>query len=77
MARGPRKSIEEKIDAKMELIAALETRLESERRELEEMVREKKLKELEAVSDLIDESGLEASEVVEILKTYLSERETA
>lgn len=77
MARGPKKSIEEKIDAKMELIAALETRLESERRELEEMVREKKLKELEAVSDLIDESGLETSEVVEILKTYLSERETA
>lgn len=77
MARGPKKSIEEKIDAKMELIAALETRLESERRELEEMMREKKLKELEAVSDLIDESGLEASEVVEILKSYLSERETA
>lgn len=77
MARGPKKSIEEKIDAKMEIIAALETRLESERRELEEMMREKKLKELEAVSDLIDESGLEASEVVEILKSYLSERETA
>lgn len=77
MARGPRKSIEEKIEAKVELIAALETRLESERRELEEMVREKKLKELEVVSDLIDESGLETSEVVEILKAYLSERETA
>lgn len=35
MARGQRKSIEEKIAAKEELIEALTTRLESEKRELE------------------------------------------
>ncbi len=77
MARGPRKSIEEKIEAKMELISALETRLESERRELDEMVREKRLKELETVSDLMDECGLEAGEVADILREYMSERVTA
>ena len=77
MARGPRKSIEEKIEAKMELISALETRLESERRELDEMVREKRLKELETVSDLMDECGLEAGEVADILREYMNERVTA
>ena len=35
MARGQRKTIEEKIAAKQELIAALMTRVESEKRELD------------------------------------------
>lgn len=77
MARGPKKSIEEKIDAKAELIAALETRLESEKRELEEMVKEKRLKELEAVSNLILESGLAPNQVADILKGYVNEQVTA
>lgn len=77
MARGPKKSIEEKIDAKAELIAALETRLESEKRELEELMKEKRLKELQAVNDLIEESGLAAQEVAGILKDYLNDRVTA
>ncbi len=63
MARGQRKSIEEKIAAKEELIEALTTRLESEKRELEELCQEKKRKELEVVSDIIAESGLEPEEV--------------
>ncbi len=62
MARGQRKSIEEKIAAKEELIEALTTRLESEKRELEELCQEKKRKELEVVSDIIAESGLEPEE---------------
>ena len=68
MARGPRKTLEEKIEAKRSLIESLETRLESEKAELEEMLREKKLQELSAVSELIDESGLEPEEVAGILK---------
>ncbi len=58
MARGQRKTIEEKITAKQELIEALMTRVESEKRELEELYQEKKRKELEAVSDIIEEAGL-------------------
>ena len=38
-----------KITAKQELIEALMTRVESEKRELEELYQEKKRKELEAV----------------------------
>ena len=63
MARGQRKTIEEKITAKQELIEALLTRVESEKRELEELYEEKKRKELEVVSDLIEETGLSPEEV--------------
>ena len=62
MARGQRKTIEEKIAAKQELIEALETRVESEKRELEELYMEKKRKELEAVSDIMAESGLSGAQ---------------
>ena len=76
MARGQRKTIEEKIAAKQELIEALETRVESEKRELEELYM-KKRKELEAVSDIMAESGLGPEEVAEVLQEYLERREQA
>lgn len=77
MARGQRKTIDEKITAKQELIEALTTRVESEKRELEELYQEKRRKELEAVSELIEESGLEPGEVAAVLQQYLEEREEA
>ena len=77
MARGQRKTIEEKIAAKQELIEALETRVESEKRELEELYMEKKRKELEAVSDIMAETGLGPEEVAEVLQEYLERREQA
>ena len=77
MARGQRKTIEEKITAKQELIEALTTRVESEKRELEELYQEKRKKELEAVSDIIAESGLEPEEVAAVLQQYLENRQEA
>ena len=74
MARGQRKSIDEKIMAKQEMIQALMTRIESEKRELEELYQEKKKKELEAVNDLIVDSGLTPDEVAEMLKQYMNNR---
>lgn len=74
MARGQRKSIEEKITAKQELIDALMTRVESERRELEELCQEKRLKELETVEELIEEAGLQPDEVAAVLQQYLESR---
>ena len=77
MARGQRKSIEEKIAAKQEMIEALQTRVEAEKRELEELVQEKKMKELEAVSDLIADTGLQPEEVAEALQEYMKTRTAA
>lgn len=64
MPRGQRKSLEEKIQAKQELINALNIRIESEERELEELYEQKRRKELEAVSDLIEDAGLAPEEAV-------------
>ena len=77
MARGQRKTLEEKITAKEELIDALMTRVESEKRELEELYQEKKLKELEVVSDLISDAGLQPDEVAAVLQQYLDSRAEA
>lgn len=77
MARGQRKTLEEKIAAKQELIDALEVRMESEKRELEELYEQKRRKELEAVSDLIEDAGLEPEEVVAVLQQYVESREEA
>lgn len=77
MARGQRKTLEEKITAKEELIEALMTRVESEKRELDELYQEKKMKELEVVSDLISETGLQPDEVAAVLQQYLDSRTEA
>lgn len=71
MARGQRKTVEEKIAAKQELIDALMTRVESEKRELDELFQEKKRKELETVSELIADAGLQPDEVAEVLQEYM------
>ena len=70
MPRGQRKSLEEKIQAKQELINALNIRMESEQREFEQ----KKRKELEAVSDIIEDAGLAPEEVTEVLQQYIESR---
>lgn len=77
MARGQRKSIEDKIQAKQELIDALLTRVESEKRELAELIEEKRRKELEAVSDMIDDYGLAPEEVAQALQQFLDNRQEA
>lgn len=77
MARGQRKTVEEKITAKEELIEALMTRVESEKRELEELYQEKRKKELEAVSNLISDAGLQPEEVAEMLQEYRRNKERA
>ena len=73
-ARGHKKTLEERIAAKQELIEALTTRIESEKRELEGLFQEKRMKELETVSDLISDAGLSADEVAEALQQYIDGR---
>lgn len=70
MARGQRKTLEEKIKEKEDLISALQTRMKSEQNELEDLYREKKLKDLEFVHDIIQTSGLSPNEVTEALESY-------
>lgn len=70
MARGQRKSIEEKIAEKEELINAFKTRLKSEQGELEALYQEKREKDLEGLSRLLDSTGLLPDEAADVLKEY-------
>ena len=63
-----------KRSSKQELINALNIRIESEERELEELYEQKRRKELEAVSDLIEDAGLAPEEVTEVLQQYIENR---
>ena len=74
MERGQRKSIEEKIAEKEELIAALKIRLKSEQSELDALYKEKREKALDSLNQMIDSSGLELSEVSEVLQQYIESR---
>ena len=74
MARGPKKTIEEKIMAKQELINSFLTRIESEKRELEALYEEKRLKDLEAVNEIIEEAGLSPEEAAEALQQFIEGR---
>lgn len=75
MARGQRKTIEEKIAEKEELIGALKVRLKSEQTELDALYKEKKEKALENLNQMIDSSGLKLDEVSEVLQQYIESRE--
>lgn len=70
MARGKKKSIEEKINEKEELISSLQTRIKSEQRELEELNKEKKIADLESLNNLLEASGLSVNEAEEALKNF-------
>ncbi len=72
MARGQRKSIEEKIQQKQEIINALEVRIEHEKDELEALMSEQKQKEVEILYDFIKTSDLGVYEATDILKQHLS-----
>lgn len=74
MARGQRKSVEDKIAEKEELIQALKARLKSEQGELDALRREKRDKDLEELNQLLEVSGLSADEASDILKEYMKNR---
>lgn len=74
MARGQKRSIEEKIQQKQEVIDALEIRLEHEKEELEALLREQKQKEVEILYNLLKEADLSVDEAAGVLEEYLTKR---
>ncbi len=72
MARGQRKTIEQKIEEKQNIIDSLEIRIEKEREELQELLREQKLMKLEEIGSIIENSNLSMEEVERILSEYAS-----
>ncbi len=72
MARGQRKTIEQKIEEKQNIIDSLEIRIEKEREELQELLKEQKLMKLEEIGSIIENANLSMEEVERILSEYAS-----
>ncbi len=72
MARGPRKSLDDKIREKYEIIEALKTRIKSEQSELDAMLKEKQDKEIAEIGDILKDSRLTPEEAKKILEDYVA-----
>lgn len=72
MARGPRKSLDDKIREKYEIIEALKTRIKSEQTELDAMLKEKQDKEIAEIGDILKDSRLTTEEAKKILEDYVA-----
>lgn len=72
MARGPKKTLEQKIEEKKTMIDSLEIRIEKEKEELKELLNEQKLQRLEEIGSLIENANLSIEEVEKILSGYAS-----
>lgn len=70
MARGPRKTLEDRIAEKEEVIRCLKKRVKTEQEELEILYSEKKNQELSMIGSLIEAAGIDPEKAVEILKEY-------
>ena len=66
MARGVKKSLQEKIAHKEELIEALSSRIKKEKDELNELLEMQKMEELNELRQVIQQSGLEISDIIQM-----------
>ncbi len=71
MARGQRKTVEEKIEAKKEEIRLLKIRIDKEEDELEALMNEKKAKDIDVLYKFISKTNLSAQQAAEILEEHL------
>ena len=74
MARGQRKTIEEKIIQKQEIIKNLSVRIESEQNELQALLSEQKQQEVEILYEFIKTSDMSVYEAIELLKNSFNEK---
>lgn len=71
MARGARKSLQEKIAQKEELIEALTTRLKKEKEELNELVQQQKMEELDELRAAVEKSGMEIQDIIQYAQAQM------
>lgn len=66
MARGVKKTLQEKIAQKEELIDALSTRVKKEKEELNELLEMQKMEELNELRMVVQKSGMEISDIIQM-----------
>lgn len=72
MARGQRKTIEQKIEEKQAAIDALAQRMEKEQEELRVLLEEQRLMKLAEIEAIIENADLSIEEVEQILMEHAS-----
>lgn len=72
MARGQRKTIEQKIEEKQAAIDALAQRMEKEQEELRALVEEQRLMKLAEIEAIIENADLSIEEAEQILMEHAS-----
>ncbi len=77
MARGQRKTIEDKIRDKQEIIDKLRTRMEKEEEELEDLYQQKREMYYRSIVQMMEEAELSETEASEAIRFYIENRETA
>ena len=76
MARGQRKTIEDKIREKQEIIDKLRTRMEKEEDELETLYQQKREMYYRNTVQMMEEAELSETEASEAIRFYIENRET-
>ncbi len=77
MARGQRKKKKKKIREKEELIGALKVRIQSEERELNDLITEKRNREAEAITKMLAEAGISMEEAKDLIAQHVADLKTA
>lgn len=70
MARGQRKPIEEKIREKEAVISGIKSKLQAEEKELTELKREKRSREVEQITTMLKEANISIDEAKAILEQH-------
>ena len=73
MARGAKKSLQEKIKQKEELIESLSIRIKKEREELNELLEQQKNEELNELRMVMQKTGMEIADIIQIAQTRMAE----
>lgn len=73
MARGAKKSLQEKITQKEELIESLSVRIKKEREELNELIEQQKNEELNELRLVMQKTGMEIADIIQIAQTRMAE----
>lgn len=73
MARGQRKSIDEKIESTLNQIAATEKKLKTLKQELAELEAEKRSVELNELYDFINQNGFTIDDIREFVQNTISQ----
>ena len=73
MARGVKKTLQEKISQKQELIDSLSIRLRKEKEELNELLEMQNTEKLNELKSVLDQSGLEIADIIQMAQMKMAE----